>query len=591
MPRHIIFFDTETKPIRGDNGKTKQCLKLGWACYYQRSYGRHLGKELWWDFSDDNAFWHFVFSHTESKKKLWVIARNLVFDFTVVKGWRYLRKAGYKVRFFHSKGTTTIISVRGNGHSILFVDSLNWFRESLTKTGERIGIPKLKIDFETCTDEYLSIYCKRDVEIELENFKQFMQFLEDNTISRLCYTIGSTAMAAYLLNHYHKPIYIHNNQQAIDLERESYKGGRVECFYLGEKNNENYYVLDVNSLYPSVMYNNNFPVRYVKILHQTTPENLNDYLCDRAAVARVLIETDEPAYAIRRERTIFPIGRFWTVLTTPELKFALARGHIKQITDCVLYEQADIFTSYVKRFYNLRNEFRSFSKGQYAELCKLLLNCLYGKFGQKADIWTKIGDCPDEPDRVEEILYPISNKRGLLRYLLGEIFESTGQEECYNSFPAIASHVTAYARLYLWNLIKEAGQGNVLYCDTDSLIVNELGLWKLRNNIDNLRLGGLKVEETTTRLIIYGLKDYTTETKTVIKGIRKNAVEIRAGVYEQEKWPSFRGTLRSNDVNVYTIEKVTKTLTRKYTKGIVSFEGTVAPFVLDERFRFVLPLY
>lgn len=591
MPRHILFFDTETKPIKGNNGETRHKLQLGWACYYQRSYGRHLGATVWENFYSDNAFWHFVFSHTESKKKLWVIARNLVFDFTVVKGWQYLREAGYKVKFFHTKGTTTIISVRGNGHSILFVDSLNWFRESLAKTGERIGIPKLKIDFETCTDEYLNIYCKRDVEIELENFKQFIQFLEANTISRLCYTIASTAMAAYLLNHYHKKIYIHNNQQAINLERASYKGGRVECFYLGERNNETYYVLDVNSLYPSLMFNNNYPVRYRKILHQTTPDNLNAFLRDGAAVAKVLIETDEPAYAIRRERTIFPVGRFWTVLTTPELKYALARGHIKQVTDCVLYEQADIFSTYVKRFYNLRNEYRSFGDKQYVELCKLLLNTLYGKFGQKGEVWTKIGDCPDEPDRVELLFVEGEKRTKQIKYLLGEIFELTGYEECFNSFPAIASHVTAYGRLRLWELIKEAGRENVFYCDTDSLIVNGAGLCELQNQIDKEVLGKLKVEEVTTSVFIRGLKDYTTESKNVIKGIRKNAVEIRAGVYEQEKWPSFRGTLRSNDANVYTIEKVTKTLNRKYTKGTVNPNGTVAPFVLDEQYRLVLPLY
>lgn len=591
MPRHIIIFDTETKSKELDNGGTEQQLKLGWVVYYQRSYGRHLGKELWQQFSTGNAFWEFVFSHTERKKKLWVIARNLTFDFTVVKGWHYLKKAGYKVKFFHSKGTTTIISVRGHGHSIVFIDALNWFRESLAKTGVRIGIPKLQIDFKTCTDSYLSTYCKRDVEIELANIKLFIGFLEGNNISRLCYTICSTAMAAYLLEHYHKKIYIHNNQQAIDLERKSYKGGRVECFYIGELNNENYYVLDVNSLYPSVMLNNLYPVKYKKIVHNPTCKTLRNWLVSEAAIAKVYIETNEPVYAVKQDRTIFPIGRFWTVLTTPELKYALAKGHIKQVTDCVLYEQADIFTSYVKRFYKLRQEFKSAGVAEFEELCKLLLNTLYGKFGQKADIYEKIGDCPDEPDRVEDVFYVKANRRGVIRYLLGEVFELTGYEECYNSFPAIASHVTAYARLYLWELIKQAGRENVFYCDTDSLIINEAGLCKLDSNIDSLRLGSLKIEENTTKLIIRGLKDYCTDAKTVIKGIRKNAVEIRAGVYQQEKWPSFRGTLRSKDANVYTVETITKVLHRKYTKGKVNRNGSVVPFVLDESYQLVLPLY
>lgn len=591
MPRHLLFFDTETKPIKGENGKTQHVLKLGWVCYLRRAYGRHKQRTEWLYFQNPESFWEFVFARTEQKHKLWVIARNLVYDFTIVKGWHFLKEADYKVKFFHTKGTTSIISVRTRGNSILFVDSLNWFRESLAETGKRIGLPKLTIDFETCTDEYLSLYCHRDVEIELENFKGFIRFLEGNTVSRLCYTIGSTAMAAYLLNHYSKSIYIHNNEQAVNMERDSYKGGRVECYFIGEKNYESYFVLDVNSLYPSVMSNNLYPVKYEKILHNATSDILRDFIKDKAVIAKVLIETDEPAYAVRRERTIFPIGRFITTLTTPELKYAMLRGHIKDVGDCVVYEQADIFTGYVTRFYTLRKDFKNAEVKQYEELCKLLLNTLYGKFGQKGEVWTKIGNCPDEPDRVEEIFYPASNKRGQIRYLLGEIFELTGHEECFNSFPAIASHVTAYGRLYLWELIKTAGQENVFYCDTDSLIVNEGGLCKLQNQIDSEVLGKLKTEEVTSRLDIRGLKDYCTNDKQVIKGIRKNAIEIRTGVYQQDRWPSFRGTLRSGDANVYTIEKTTKVLTRKYTKGHVSPDGLVTPFVLDEQFSPRLPLY
>ncbi|GAI70014.1 unnamed protein product, partial [marine sediment metagenome] len=255
--------------------------------------------------------------HTAPKVKLWVIARNVTFDFTVVKGWRHLRKAGYKLKFFHNQGTCNIISVRKKSNSIVFLDSMNWFVESLEKTGERIGIKRIAVDYKTCSKSELSIACKNHVLIELENFKLFIRFLEGNRVARLCYTRGSTAMAAFLLSHYTTKIYIHNNKQAIDLERESYKGGRVECFYLGELTNETYYMLDVNSLYPFVMRNNLYPVKYTKIVHNVTPRSLAASLQRKAVVAKVLLETDLPIYAVRRGRCMFPVGRFWTTLCTP----------------------------------------------------------------------------------------------------------------------------------------------------------------------------------------------------------------------------------------------------------------------------------
>ncbi|GAH20620.1 unnamed protein product, partial [marine sediment metagenome] len=140
MPRHIIFFDTETYQVSVDNYSIRQRLRLGWACYYSRAYGRHPAKAEWFYFDTHIAFWQFVFEHTGHKTKLWVIARNLTFDFTVVKGWRHLRKEGYKLKFFHNQGTCNIISVRKKSNSIVFLDSMNWFVESLEKTGDRIGI-------------------------------------------------------------------------------------------------------------------------------------------------------------------------------------------------------------------------------------------------------------------------------------------------------------------------------------------------------------------------------------------------------------------------------------------------------------------
>ncbi len=582
IPRHIIFFDTETTQEELPDGSIRQKLKLGWACYYRKSYDRHLQKVEWCYFDDAVQFWQFVFRYTGSKRKLWILARNIVFDFTIVGGWKHLYKSGYKLKFFHSSGCTSIISVKSKTGSIVFLDVMNWFVESLEKTGKRIGMPKLKIDFATCDKSFLSTYCKRDVEIELENFKRFIRFLEGNSISRLCYTRGSTAMAAYLFRHYDKKIWIHNNKEAIDLERESYRGGRCECFYLGELQDENYYIVDVNSLYPFVMRNNSYPVKYVQILKTITPCALRTRLQTHAVVARVLIETNEPVYAIRRKRTIFPIGRFWVTLTTPELKYAIEHDHIVKIGGVVIYEREKIFQSYVDRFYQLKQDFTAAGVEEYVELCKKMLNSLYGKFGQKAEVWKKIGDCPDEPDRVELCFTAGHARPRQIRYLLGEIFELVGYEESYNSFPAISAEVAAYGRLHLWSLMQKAGDGNYFYCDTDSLIVNRKGLTALEDQISDTNLGGLKIVESMSQLALYGLKDYVTNTKSVLKGIRKNAVEIADGVYQQQQWPGFKGLLRTGETSTYTVKTITKTLSREYTKGNVNPDGTVCPFRLAD---------
>ncbi len=581
IPRHVIFFDCESDMNDLPDGGVSHKLKLGWACYLRLGIGRRAEKQDWFEFTTSEAFWGFVFSRCHTKNKLWIIAHNLSFDFTIVDGWKHLRSANMKCKFFYSSGVTTLIKVKTKGGSIMLVDSLNWFKESLEKIGDRIGIPKLKIDFKTADDSFLSTYCKRDVEVLVGVFKHLVRFLQANQISRLCYTIGSTAMAAYLFRHYKTKIYIHNNAQAIELERTAYKGGRTECFYIGELDDGPYYCLDVNSLYPFVMHEHRFPVRYEKILHNLSVSELSDYLRRRSVVAKVKLNTMQAAYAVRTDRTIFPVGKFTAVLCSPELRFALASGDIESVESAVIYEQDNIFATYVDRFYELRQEFSRADNSLFEHFCKILLNSLYGKFGQKAEQWQKIGECPNEPDHTEDVIDATTHRRKQLRYLLGEVFEMTGHVESLHSFPAIAAHVTAYARMLLWRLMTDAGEGNYFYCDTDSLFVNTKGLDNLSEYLDDTKLGKLKIESTTERMTIFGLKDYQTDNKNVVKGIRKNAVKISAVDYWQERWPSLRGMLSTGQTTTYKTSMQTKHLNRDYTKGFIDADGFVLPFYLD----------
>jgi hypothetical protein len=157
----------------------------------------------------------------------------------------------------------------------------------------------------------------------------------------------------------------------------------------------------------------------------------------------------------------------------------------------------------------------------------------------------------------------------------------TRYDESYDSFPAIAAHVTAYGRLVLWRLMEKAGKGNYFYCDTDSLIVNGPGLKRLRAEMSDTKLGKLKIVETMKRMSIYGLKDYETGQKIVTKGIRSNAEKLSEGVYKQDRWPSIQGMLRSGKSSVYTVEKTIKHLSRNYEKGTVLPDGRIVPFVLS----------
>ena len=49
-----------------------------------------------------------------------------------------------------------------------------------------------------------------------------------------------------------------------------------------------------------------------------------------------------------------------------------------------------------------------------------------------------------------------------------------------NCCPAISATMTAYGRMLLWQIISIAGRDNIIYCDTDGILVNYAGRMRLQ---------------------------------------------------------------------------------------------------------------
>jgi len=87
-------------------------------------------------------------------------------------------------------------------------------------------------------------------------------------------------------------------------------------------------------MYPFVMREMYYPTAVCGQTKHATINDVGKWCEEKCVVARVLLDTDEPAYGVRSKTNIyFPIGQFMTTLTTPDLKFAIARGHVVHIDE------------------------------------------------------------------------------------------------------------------------------------------------------------------------------------------------------------------------------------------------------------------
>jgi hypothetical protein len=578
-----VFFDTETVSYNETDRYIYHRLRLGYAVHYRFNTAKPFQKDVF--FYSGKEFKDFLYGCLRKKSLLMVASHNIAFDSGITGLINLLLQDGWIITKLFMKNRVSMVKFRRSKISICLIDTFNYFKSSVDELGKMLGLPKLHINFDTCTDDELKVYCKRDVEILAGSIRSLLSFVKDHDLGTFGITTPQQAFTAFKHKFMNHLIYIHNNNHVNNLELSAYHGGRVECFYTG-KYSKPFYKLDVNSMYPYVMLGNRYPVRLRYYYRKgISVEDASLMTIDNCVVARCTVNTDKPVYPYReKKKLIFPVGTFDCYLTTPSFRYAYTQGHLVKVHKIAVYESGSIFNNYVNYFYSLKQHYLDTNNNVYKELCKLMLNSLYGKFGQRSyecEIMDKNELVMDkgfcyliEKDGSISNCYKIADK----------IYKFSRKKDLsMDSFPAIASHITDYARIYLWNLIEQAGYGNILYIDTDSLIVTRKGYQELKDSINPDELGKLKLEETGKWIKIYALKDYRTPLDEKIKGISKKAQRISETEFEQLEFPSFQTVLIEDMTNYIRIEKVKKVLTRLYDKGEVQKSGWVKPYSLNSK--------
>ena len=601
IPQYLIFFDTETVPRKVDNTLTRQDFHLGVACYWRIRRDGKPGNRAWLQFDDIDTFWDWALHKASANSTLFLVSHNLAFDAMVLqmfpqmprRGWRFLFqyedqatrlfKWGYPTKELvtHLAEGKPIRDYTGKrwAKTILMLDNCNLFKGSIEGWGKQLGFPKLTMPPYEAPDVEWWPYCKRDVEIMVKLWEQWFPFLEAQGLGSFHCTIGAQAFAAFRHSHMVNKIEIHTNEKAIGLERGSYFGGRTAAFYVGRAVGGPFYKLDVNSMYPFVMHTNPYPVRLHTVGDRMTLSEAEKTLTRYGLIATVKLDCDTPLFPVKQEgRNIYPVGQLTTTLTTPEVKYALHRGWIKEIGSYATYRMRPIFHSYVESLYALKIQYEREGDTLRRNLIKVLLNSLYGKFGQVGYQDRIIGTA--DPEQIEVSHgYDRARRCPITIYTAGGlVIEQIRTGEGYNSFVAIPAHVTAYARLYLWQLIEAAGRDNVYYCDTDSLIVSKAGYDGLTAYLDPVALGGMKVEGIETELEIYAPKDYRFGAERIRKGVPDKALEIAPNTFEMETWPGLLSHLAGRNRDTFYNRNVTKTLTYTVDWGELQADGWVKPY-------------
>jgi len=577
-PSLVVFFDTETSQVTRASGEVHHKLRLGYAVKARRRRGEALRLQAEHDFYSPDDFFDWLDDQIPPKSKCYLVAHNLNFDLPVLHAFKQLAHRGWKLDSFYTAGMVGIFRWSNKKRNIIALDNGNFFGGKLEEWGKVVGRLKPQVDFATVSNLELMHRCREDTLIMVELWRVWIAFLDANDCGEFKPTVASTAFNTWRRRFMPADVWVHCNPLATELERESYHGGRVECLWIGRREDGPFYYLDVNSMYAYIMSLGEFPAGLLGTTPKGTIETLTRRIQKYSVISRVTLDTTDNPYPFKAgDVTSYPLGRFDATLTTEELRMALDRGWISEVGAMAWYRKAMLFHDYAEYFYNIRLEYKRAGQDGYQKIAKLLINGLYGKFGQRGISQKVIGSCDPSKVGVEKVRDVVHNTYYELVYLGGQVFRVEHEGEAWNSIPGVAAHVTAGARMYLHSLVKRVTPGHVFYMDTDSLIVDVIGLSELSRLLHPDMLGCLKVERESEWLEINAPKDYAMEAVTKRKGIRAAAIEIAPGVFKQEQWPRLPGMLRNGELEDYTVTPHQKRLSRTLRAGVVGLDGWVAP--------------
>jgi hypothetical protein len=292
-------------------------------------------------------------------------------------------------------------------------------------------------------------------------------------------TVGSMALRAWRSQHMEKSLYVGNDERQLALLARSTFGGRIHVSPATGTRRGCYHV-DARGLYCHL--GSTTPLPCGCRTYRAGADKALDpgRLADGITVATVKIRNACTRFPVRDgQKVTYPLGNIETVLPGPELALASKLGLISEIGESIEYDMGTPLAGFERACRRMREACGLDSGGPVGCLSKGLAVALIGKLAAWDETWE---DCdPDYSDRICGSWLGPDGKGGLTewRALVHSVSRRVRAGLAYYALPEIPVWIWSAGRVWLWERIFCAGMPNVLYADTDGLVVTGHGYHRL----------------------------------------------------------------------------------------------------------------
>lgn len=553
QPRRHIFLDTEADVTYDpDHSQQEQSWRLGVARYVDADPRRKAPAVTDVDYRGLGPLWRDVSAFTRRGSRTLLWAHNLAYDLRISQGLIALPQLGWSLEAIVLDGQSCWARFKMDDRTLIMCDFTSWASIPLARIGGLINLPQVLFPADATDERSLFERCRRDVEILSEAVMSTLQWVESNDMGNLQITGTGQAWNCFRHRFLNERILVHDHPVARMMERKAIWTGRTEAFRHGRITTPTW-EYDLPRAYATIARDVTLPTVWQGWLPRLSVEKFKALTSTRSMLSDCVIETTKPIVpSFRNGGGIFwPVGKFRSTLWDCEIsallqhdsgaRVRLYRTQVYTRTPCLRDWAAWILA----RLAPLAEGDAHPDTPLQRVILKQWSRSLIGRFALQYRSWEPMGTADTSDLWVSELTGPGVGSNGQLMQVGHDILELGKLTESENSLPQLTGYITAMCRVRLYDLMCSAGHANVLYTDTDSLIVNAAGRRNLEARIAADGAYGLVLKHEIDDLDLQGPRQLTVNGERRFSGVPKKAQPAGNGEVLGEVWEGLGEALRN----------------------------------------------
>lgn len=599
-PPTVVYFKALTRTIPDSD---PEALELsGWMARIikRRDVKPGAWSELYAHGRTAQGFVDWLIENLRGRETSWVFTHNATLDLITTQLPLVLNRAGFEVMEASLSGAAPWLRLARGSRRICIVDSFSWLPHTAADLADRLGSPPPSRDRSETDDDWTVRAGRHDLDTVTKAMGSLLDWHDHHQLGK--WAVSGPSTGWHTMRHIPTPqrCVIDPDPDRIKSDRQAIYGGRRGAWFVGSRSQGPFLELDFANAYPAVAADLPLPSRRTVAFDSMDLTNWR-LTSDRwGVIAEVNIVSDVPRWPVRFSGGTFcPVGSFRTVLAGPEIRDALRLGCLDSVGPGIVHQLNYHLKPWAEwTIATLRNY--SGDEPVAAQLfAKHCSRTTVGKWAARAYERTDLGTHPNPGWGFTEGWDHDSGARFHIINLAGQQWSSTVAGDAEQAYPAIFAWIESETRVRLTRVIEAIGEGAVVQCDTDGLIVTErlLGTPSAGGHLRApAGMGGaartkwvldqldpiiapliIRIKKTHKTIRVLGPQHTDRPGDRKFAGLPKLAQEVAPDVYRYKQWPGLSSQLGFGNPGHYLRPETTVRINGPYAPGWVLTDGRVIP--------------